>query len=113
MENLTITDHMLIEIGCNICNVMPFEVTSDSNDKKIVNARYLCYWLLYKYTALTYKDIGLLFNKSERMVSLGVSKIKSNLIFKDAEERTKLTELALMAGEIVSTIIKQNKHGID
>ena len=113
MENLTLTDYMLIEIGCNICNVMPFEVTSDSNDKKIVNARYLCYWLLYKYTDLSYRDIALLFDLTDSSIAEGINKVKSNLIFKNTKEQGKLTKLATMSSEIVSIIIKQKQHELD
>lgn len=113
MENLTLTDYMLIEIGCSVCGVSAGELTTKCKKQRFVDARFICFWLLYKYTDLSYRDIALLFDLTDSSIAEGVNKVKSNLIFKNTKEQGKLTKLATMSSEIVSTIIKQNKHGMD
>ena len=113
MERIELEDYMLIEIGCSVCGVSASELTTKCKKQRFVDARFICFWLLYKYTDLSYRDIAHLFDLTDSSIAEGINKVKSRLVFKNTKEQTKLTKLAVMAGEIVSIIIKQKQHELD
>ena len=113
MDCFEIKDYMLIHIGCSVCGITAGEITSKCRKQKFVDARFICFWLLYKYTELTYNDIGLIFDISDSSVSAGVGRVRSELIYDNKNNNSKLSKYAVMAGEIVSIIIKQKQHELD
>ena len=113
MERIELKDYLLIEIGCSVCGVSASEITSKCRKQRLVDARFICFWLLYKYTDLSYGSIAELFGFGDTSVADGINKVKSNLVFKNTKQQTKLTKLATMASEIVSIIIKKKQHELD
>lgn len=55
---------------------LPGEYFYSSEVREFRDARMSCYYLLKKYTHCTYSSIGLLFNRSNRVVEYGNLKVK-------------------------------------
>jgi chromosomal replication initiation ATPase DnaA len=55
---------------------MPVEqIKSSKRDDRTIQARFICYWLLYRYAGDNYFDIGKYMGKTHAAVMRGIDKI--------------------------------------
>lgn len=89
-------DYQLIEIACNVSGVGVDRIASKSREQDIVDARYLAFALLHKYTRLTLERIGMLFNVKKTSVAHGIESVAIALeIYQLAGVESNLTKICL------------------
>ena len=101
-------DYQLIEIACKVSGVSIKDIASDSRKQDFVDARWLAFSLLHKYTRLTDEEIGQLFDRDKLAVAYGINQvIKALELYKFIGITSNLTRICLKSK--IETINLTNK----
>ena len=105
-------DYQLIEIACKVSGISIKDIASTSRVQEIMDARFLAFALLHKYTRLTDERIGMLFNVKDKSVYYGIQKVKTALdIYQIAGITSNLTKICLKSKELTTKLIQyENYH---